>query len=110
MRVRRVLTKMLGAVEAQLDDFDMLQLKLVWWALGRLSVRPKRNVLELFFGRITGLLVDLDALVRAAADLSLSVRGLGLGSYSLTRALPVRGCTSFVCLCMACHGSACTAL
>ena len=62
---------MLGAVEAQLDDFDMLQLKLVWWALGRLSVRPKRNVLELFFGRITGLLVDLDALVRAAADSAL---------------------------------------
>jgi hypothetical protein len=46
-------------VEAQLDDFDMTQLVNVWWALGKLSINPGRQVNRRFFDRIAGVLVDL---------------------------------------------------
>jgi hypothetical protein len=58
--------KLLNAVEAQLDDFDMQQLNMVWWALGKLGLRPSRDVVNRFFGRTASMLVDLEPQARLA--------------------------------------------
>ena len=60
----RIMTKLLDAVEAHIDDFELPQLKAVWWALGKLRVLPHRSFIEAYIVRWATVLVDLDAMVR----------------------------------------------
>ena len=66
------MTKLLNAVEAQLDDFNLVHLHMVWWALGKLAVRPSPEVSNRFFGRFASVLVDMQTNVRASFTLSVS--------------------------------------
>ena len=60
-----MLTQLVRAVEAQLDDFDVPQLAIVWWALAKMDINPGETVCAQFFTRFAAALVDLTPQVRS---------------------------------------------
>lgn len=58
------MTKVIKAVEAQMDDFDGVQLVTVMWSFGKLQVNPGAAVVHRICDRLAVMLVDLSPQVR----------------------------------------------
>lgn len=54
-----VMSKVVKAVEAQMDDFDGVQLVNVMWSFGKLEVNPGAAVVHRICERLAVMLVDL---------------------------------------------------